>query len=568
VSSPGDWLARLALQRGLGLVYLVAFLVAVTQFRPLLGERGLLPVPQFVAAVPFRRAPSLFHLHYSDRLLLAVAWTGLAGSVAVVLGLPERGPAVVSVLVWFLLWALYMSIANVGQVFYGFGWESLLLEAGFVAILLGPAGSAPVVPSVWLFRWLLFRVEFGAGLIKLRGDRCWRDLSCLDYHHETQPMPNPLSWYFHHLPRRLHRVEVLGNHLAQVVVPFGLFLPQPGADIAGLIIVVTQLWLLLSGNFAWLNALTIVLALSAFDGSWLHRAIPVSPPAGLSPAPAWQTVAVLAVTALVAVLSWWPVRNMAGRRQFMNASFNALRLVNTYGAFGSITRVRNEVVIEGTDAELLGPATEWREYEFKGKPGDPRRRPPQVAPYHLRLDWLMWFAALRPRHAEGWLVQLVLRLLAGDAPTLALLRSDPFRGGPPPTHVRARLYRYRFTTGAERRVTGAWWARELVGEYLPPVARSRGAPQASGGMIPSFPFRKSSNAWSTSSRVFMTNGPPQATLSRIGCPPRTSTSRLGDRDSCSRSAVIVSTSPPPKTASRPAPNPAPSAPTVPRPASP
>jgi hypothetical protein len=160
---------------------------------------------------------------------------------------------------------------------------------------------------------------------------------------------------------------------------------------------------------------------------------------------------------------------MASRRQHMNASFNALRLVNTYGAFGSVTRVRHEVVIEGTPDPEITAATRWTEYEFKGKPGDPRRRPPQVAPYHLRLDWLMWFAALRPLHAERWLVQLVRRLLENDAATLALLGRNPFTERPPAV-IRARLYRYRFTTRRERRRTGAWWARELVGEYLPATA--------------------------------------------------------------------------------------------------
>jgi Lipase maturation factor len=473
LSAPDDWLTRLVLQRAVGLVYLIAFLVTLDQFLPLLGERGLLPVPAFVRAVPFRRAPSIFHLHYSDRMLLAVAWTGIAGSVAVLLGLPEAAPTWVSMLVWFVLWALYLSIVNVGQTFYGFGWETLLTEAGFLAILLGSAGSAPPVLVIWLFRWLVIRVELGAGLIKLRGDPCWRNLSCLDYHHETQPMPNPLSWHFHHLPRPLHRVEVLGNHVAQLVAPIGLLLPQPVAGICGLVMVATQLWLVLSGNFSWLNLLTIALATSAFDGAWLHRVIPVSPPPGLSPTPTWHLALALALTALVAALSWWPVRNMASRRQFMNTSFNALRLVNSYGAFGSVTRVRNEVVLEGTDATEPGPETEWREYEFKGKPGDVRRRPPQVAPYHLRLDWLMWFAALRPGYADRWLVQLVRRLLVNDPASLRLLRHNPFPDRPP-AMLRARLYRYRFTSRAERRATGAWWHRELVGEYLPAMMRSLG----------------------------------------------------------------------------------------------
>ena len=148
---------------------------------------------------------------------------------------------------------------------YGFGWESLLLEAGFLAIFLGNDDTAPPVLVLWLVRWLLFRVEFGAGLIKLRGDPCWRDLTCLYYHHETQPMPGPLSWFFHHLPKPLHRVEVAGNHFAQLVVPFALFAPQPVASVAAAIVIVTQLWLVLSGNFAWLNWITIILAFSAID---------------------------------------------------------------------------------------------------------------------------------------------------------------------------------------------------------------------------------------------------------------------------------------------------------------
>jgi hypothetical protein len=442
--------------------------VAVNQFRPLLGERGLLPAPRFLAAAGFARAPSVFHLHYTDRFLLLVAWAGAALAGAAVLGLPEQGPAWASAAVWFALWAAYLSIVNVGQTFYAFGWETLLLEAGFLAILLGPAGTAPPALLLWLYRWLLFRVEFGAGLIKLRGDRCWRDLSCLDYHHETQPLPGPLSWYFHHLPRRLHRLEVLANHATQLLVPFGLFAPQPVAGLAGLAIAATQAWLLLSGNFSWLNVVTIVLAAASVGDAWLGAVLPADPPAALAAPAGWQQAAVLAVTVLVAVLSWRPARNLVARRQLMNASFEPLRLVNTYGAFGAITRVRREVVLEGTADPAPGPGTAWKEYAFKAKPGDPRRRPRQVAPYHLRLDWLLWFAAMSPPSAHPWMARLVTRLLEGDRPTLALLGGNPFPEQPPAL-VRARLYRYRFTTPAERRQTGAWWVREPAGEYLPPL---------------------------------------------------------------------------------------------------
>jgi len=462
------WLARFVIERGLGLVYLLAFVNALQQFPALLGEHGLLPVRRFLRGVRFPDAPSLFHLGYSDRLLRTVAWIGVALSLAVILGLPQSGPLWVPMLVWLVLWALYLSIVNVGQRFYSFGWESLLLEAGFLAVFLGNSRTAPPLLVILLLRWLALRVELGAGLIKLRGDSCWRDLTCMEYHHETQPMPNPLSWYFHRLPRGLHRIEVLGNYLAQLAAPFALFLPQPIAALGALVMIGTQAYLLTSGNYAWLNLLTMVISFAGIPDSLLGELIPGIAPHAFEEPPVWFAVAVVALTLVVVALSYWPVRNLVGTRQLMNYSFNRYHLVNTYGAFGSVTRERYEIVLEGTSAEQLTERTSWSEYEFRGKPGDPRRRPPQVAPYHLRLDWLMWFAALSPRYAEGWFMLLVERLLAGDRAVLRLMRRNPFPDAPP-SWIRARFYRYRFTAGPERRATGAWWAREPAGEYLAPV---------------------------------------------------------------------------------------------------
>ncbi|HZP95806.1 MAG TPA: lipase maturation factor family protein [Candidatus Limnocylindria bacterium] len=461
------WLARLVFQRGLALIYLVAFVVALRQFRALLGERGLLPVPHFVSQVRFLDAPSLFHLRYSDRLLAAVSWTGIALAAFAAVGLTDAVPAPLAMLVWAALWAMYLSIVNVGQTFNAFGWESLLCETGFLAIFLGNATVAPTIALVVLLRWLVFRVEFGAGLIKMRGDRCWRDLTCLYYHHETQPMPNPLSWYAHHLPRRFHRVEALGNHFAQLVAPIFLFAPQPLASAAGIVIIATQGWLVLSGNFAWLNAVTMVLAVSSLDDATIAHVLPLGHVA--ADVPIWDGALALLLTALIAVLSYRPARNLLSRHQLMNYSFDPFHIVGTYGAFGSVTKERDEVVVEGTEDPVLTPRTAWREYEFKGKPGDARRRPPQVAPYHLRLDWLMWFAAMSSPMYHSWFVPFVAKLLEADRHTLALLRRDPFDGRRP-RFVRARLYRYRFTTPAERRETGAWWRRELLGDYLRPVS--------------------------------------------------------------------------------------------------
>lgn len=463
----GYWLGRLVFQRLLALVYLTAFLTAARQFRALIGAQGMLPVPRFVARVPFRAAPSVFHLHYSDRFFAAWSWCGALLAAAVAAGAADAVPLAVAMAMWAALWVMYLSIVNVGQTWYGFGWESLLLETGALAVFLGNGDVAPPVLVMWLLRWLLFRVEFGAGLIKMRGDRCWRDLTCLYYHHETQPMPNPLSWFFHHLPRPLHKAETAANHVAQLVLPVLLFTPQPVAGWAAAAMAVTQLWLVFSGNFAWLNWLTLALALSVAAGARPWVAPPPLPPG----APVWFTVLVCAATAGVLALSYRPARNLLTRDQRMNTSYEPLHLVNSYGAFGSVTRVRREVVVEGTASAVDGPETVWKEYAFHGKPGEVGRLPRQFAPYHLRLDWLMWFAALSPGYAAGWFGGFVERLLTGDRDTLRLLRGNPFPDAPP-LRVRARLFEYRFTTWRELRESGAWWHRREVRPFLPPTARS------------------------------------------------------------------------------------------------
>ncbi len=262
----------------------------------------------------------------------------------------------------------------------------------------------------------------------------------------------------------MHRAEVLGNHAAQLVAPWFLFFPQPIAGFAAVVMIATQCWLLLSGNFSWLNLVTIVIIAAALPDSFLGHVLPHVDAAGTSPT--WWVVLGVAVSALIVVLSIRPARNLVSRRQLMNSSFDPLRLVNTYGAFGHVTKRRDELIIEGTADDVVTPDSVWTEYGFIAKPGDPARRPRQIAPYHLRLDWLMWFAAMSPPTHHPWLRVLVERLLAGDAASLRLLGRNPFPDAPP-ANIRILLYRYRFTTSAERRATGDWWHRELLGTYLP-----------------------------------------------------------------------------------------------------
>lgn len=481
------WLTRFLFLRLLGLAYAVAFLILLQQGRPLIGEDGLMPAQEFLGRVLAARGsraaavldvPSLFWLSASDGALTWCARTGLALSLLLLLGLAN-------VPLLLLLWALYLSVVNVGQLFWGYGWEILLLETGILAVFCVPLLRAGPFPErtpmpaavVWLLRWLLFRLMLGAGLIKLRGDPCWLDLSCLVYHYETQPLPNPLSWSLHQLPAGFHSLEVLFNHLVELVAPWALFATRRLRHFAGALLVLFQLLLILSGNLAFLNWLTLAVCAACFDDSLLAR---------LAPAPLRRRVAALrerepekghalaasALVVVVALLSLNPVVNMLSPRQLMNTSFEPLHLVNTYGAFGSILRERYEIVLQGTLDPEPG-AARWLDYEFPCKPGDVTRRPCVTSPYHYRLDWQMWFAAMSDPLDEPWLGAFAGKLLQADPGALGLLARDPF-GGRPPRFVRAELYRYEFTRLGDPR--GAWWKRTWAGEFLAPrpsVARLR-----------------------------------------------------------------------------------------------
>jgi hypothetical protein len=471
------WVIRLLLQRGMAGIYLVASLSVHFQFQPLLGEQGLLPAPAYLKRVSFRKAPSLFHWRYSDRLVDLVAWTGIVTSTCALCGFTEAGPIWLSVAAWLLLWVLYLSIVNVGQTFFGFGWESMLLEAGFFTAFLGPSHTQPSILPILILRWMLFRTEVGAGLIKLRHDPCWRDLTCLFFHYETQPLPNPLSWYFHRLPAGSHKFGVLASHFIQVIVPFALFAPQPIASIAAALIILQQGWLIVSGNYSWLNWLTALLGVAALDDQLVGHLVRIGAPPLLARPPGFDILLYL-VAAATLLLSIQPVLNLFSRKQIMNYSYNPLHLVNTYGAFGSVGRERYEIILEGTTDRVLTPTIEWQEYGFKAKPGDPMRMPTQVAPYHRRLDWLIWFLpfgvlvtsnGIRVRGYDLWFIRFLRSLLTGDQGILGLMGKNPF-AEEPPHFIRALFYRYRYTDRETKRRTGAWWTRELLGTYLRPIS--------------------------------------------------------------------------------------------------
>lgn len=463
-----DWLncpqyfwARLFFERSLAILYGVAFLSAFNQFPALLGEKGLLPAPHYLRRVPFKYTPSIFHLHYSDRFLKLICAIGMVISIALAFGLSAFLHPVVHILLWLTLYVFYLSISNVGQIFYGFGWESMLCEAGFFMAFMGPEWMTPNWIPILILRWMLIRTEIGAGLIKLRGDRCWRDLTALYFHHETQPMPNPLSRLFHHFPKKILRGGVIFSHLVQVVAPVGLIFPQPIATISGTLIIFHQFILIVAGNYSWLNWITVVLGFLAIAGP--HSGF------DLLPAPGWFQIMLIGLAIFTLFLSYQPLKNLFSRRQLMNYCWNRFRLVCAYGAFGSVTQKRYELVLEGSQ-----DGVSWEEYHFKGKPGDLRKIPPQVAPYHLRLDWLMWFLPFAVMVEENkiyvvdreqWFLRFVQKLLQVDPQTLKLIRSAPFGGKV--KYIRVKYYLYEFTTPKEKSETKNIWKRKYIDEYLP-----------------------------------------------------------------------------------------------------
>uniref|UniRef100_A0A674B762 Lipase maturation factor n=1 Tax=Salmo trutta TaxID=8032 RepID=A0A674B762_SALTR len=473
------WLTRIVLLRSIAFIYFIAFTVAYNQNKQLIGERGLLPCKDYLLSVKryvggkidmsaFAYTPSiLWFLDWTDMdaNLDGIALVGMALSGFVLL----TGTA--NMIIMAMLWVLYHSLVSVGQIWYSFGWESQLLETGFLGIFLCPVWSLSQVPprcppsliSIWTFRWLIVRIMLGAGLIKIRGDRCWRDLTCMDYHYETQPVPNPMSYYMHQSPWWFHRFEVLSNHFIELIVPLFTFLGRRMCMVNGTLQIVFQVTLIVSGNLSFLNWLTIVPSLACFDdaslgflfssGRGAKQAVldlQAEEAAGWTPKPTrgmlFRRVVNVALGVLIGYLSVPVVLNLLSSKQVMNTSFDPLRIVNTYGAFGSITKERTEVILQGTlNEDPKDPEAVWEEYQFLCKPGDLTRRPCLISPYHYRLDWLMWFAAFQTYEQSEWVIHIAGRLLANDTSILSLMEYNPFQGRDNPRWVRGEHFKYRFT---------------------------------------------------------------------------------------------------------------------------
>jgi len=472
-------LTSFVLLRFLGFVYFFAFLSLATQVIPLIGENGLLPAKSFLASfrfesqpAAFMHLPTIFWFYLSDNFLLILAWIGVILSFILLIGYANG-------LMMLLLWFLYMSFVHIGQLWYSYGWEIQLLETGFLAVFLCPfldprPFAKPPKAIIWLFRWLAFRIYLGAGLIKLRGDPCWKELTCLYDHYETQPIPNPLSPYFHYMPKWFHKLGVLWNHFVELIVPWFVFYPRIARYMAGILMISFQLILISSGNLSFLNWLTIIPSIACFDDNFFRKILPKwllnkSEKMHHKKLSRFYTLASIILLFVVAWLSIPVIQNLLSTRQIMNTSFNKLNLVNTYGAFGSVGDTRYELIIEGAAEEAISEKTQWKEYDFKAKPGNLYKTLPIIAPYQPRIDWQIWFAAMqRPEH-NPWLLHMMWKLLDNDKETLSLLDNNPFPDKPP-KYIRIQFYKYEFAEPGNNE--DKVWERTYIGQWLPPLSKS------------------------------------------------------------------------------------------------
>jgi len=481
-------IARWLFLRVLGVIYLMAFLSLGSQVLGLYGKEGILPVEMFLNGVAdqygnqrFWLLPSVFWVHSGDLTLKWVCYGGAAVSGLLVLGV---APALST----FVLWGLYLSLLSVGRTFLSFQWDILLLEVGFLAIFLSPLQLKPNAARIqnpprvimWLLWLLLFKLMFSSGMVKLLSqDKAWWNLTALNIHYETQPIPNWISWFVHQLPGWFQKISTVIMFFIELMIPFLVFGPRRIRYFASLSIIFFMVLILVTGNYCFFNWLTIALCLLLFDDSFWPKKIrlKLSKARDWSPqfrSPNWPRLVTLPVFVIVAflTLATWPPRigikvNWPSWVRKGVQTLNPFHLVSNYGLFAVMTTKRPEIIVEGSN-----DGQNWLAYEFKYKPGDLRRRPPFVAPHQPRLDWQMWFAALGTVQRNPWFVNFCARLMQGSKDVLDLMEKNPFPDAPP-RFIRATMHDYHFTNFDEKRGSGNWWKRDQARPYLQPISLRR-----------------------------------------------------------------------------------------------
>ena len=455
--------------RFMGLIYLSAFVSFGAQALGLIGSHGILPLAELVKLISGRAGverffamPMLFWIDASDLAIRSVCWAGAGFSLLLIFNVLPR-------LSLLALYVLYLSLLYGGQTFMSFQWDTFLLEAGFLGLLLSFAQT----PGLWLLRWLLFRFMFMSGVVKLlSGDPNWWNLSALSYHFFTQPLPTPLAWYAAHFSPSILKVATAGLFVVELVLPFLIFCPRRLRFCAAFGILLLQSCILLTGNYNWFNLQTMLLCLLLFDDAALQKVLPrrlvrvLSRRVHLRPTKAVSvTVAAWGLVLVFSSLVQMDERiggSPPPAARALDQLIEPLRMVSSYGLFAVMTTERNEIIIEGSD-----DGTEWREYQFRYKPGDVARRPPWNIPHQPRLDWQMWFAALDDPRRVNWFPRFLEKLLENEPTVTALLEKNPFPDKPP-QYLRAQFYDYTYSSGEELG-KGLWWRRRSLGLYYPVV---------------------------------------------------------------------------------------------------
>jgi predicted DCC family thiol-disulfide oxidoreductase YuxK len=492
VEQPTHLLTRWIFLRTLGVIYLVAFISFWTQCSGLIGHNGILPTDQFMSAVKqqcdahgigverYHLLPTLCWFNSSDGFLDFQCAAGTILAVVLIFGIAPA-PCLA------LLWLICLSLITIGRDFYGFQWDNLLLEAGFLAIFFAPLQLLPkfsheAPPSriaLWLLRLLLFKLMFSSGCVKLlSGDPNWRNLTALTFHYQTQPLPTWIGWYAQQLPLWFQKFSCAAMFAIELGAPFLIFAPRRIRFLGAALVASLQILILLTGNYTFFNLLTLALCLLLLDDFALQRFLPAKlrsrsddQMVQRSTKIKWRNAITIPLAALVLSIYFFQIAAMFGARSSLlypvavvHQWLSPFRTFSSYGLFAVMTTDRREIIVEGSN-----DGVNWLPYEFKYKPGDVNQKPKFVAPFQPRLDWQMWFAALGDYRQNQWFGNLCARLLQGSPEALALLKTNPFPDKPP-RYIRAEFYDYRFTDFAERRATGAWWKRELIGEYLPVVS--------------------------------------------------------------------------------------------------
>ncbi|NIR48753.1 lipase maturation factor family protein [candidate division KSB1 bacterium] len=481
-------LIRWLFLRFLGMIYLIAFLSLWSQVDGLIGSEGILPAQRFLDAVKsqiglkrYWLVPSLFWFNPSDAFLDVLCGGGVLSSILLIVGFLPR-------LSLLLLWLLYLSLVVIGQNFLSFQWDVLLLETGFLAIFFAPKGlwprlsnkSQPSVLALWLLRVLLFKLMLQSGLVKLMsGDPTWRNLTALNFHYETQPLPTWIGWYAHQLPEVFGKVSVAIMFVIELVVAFLIFSPRKWRHGSAGILIGFQILIILTGNYCFFNLLTINLSLLLLDDQFFNRHLQqklrlpgeqkrdiiakgfVQPKRWLVTILAW---ALFFIYGLQIFNTGFFQGNPPQPFNKLLASIRPLRTLNSYGLFAVMTTVRNEIIVEGSNDQET-----WLPYEFKWKPGDLSRPPLWVAPHQPRLDWQMWFAALRSYNQNAWFVNFLVRILQSSESVLNLLAENPFPDAPP-RYIRASFYEYHFTNPEKKAAHHTWWERKFKGLYCPVIS--------------------------------------------------------------------------------------------------